>query len=238
MKYGSLKDYLIAYAIIFTFIVGLFLLMTNIENGVEQSIQITPTPTQKEIIVGAPIESVIPKPQIKATSTSETSPSPSPTLILISSPTPSPIPTPVFIISQPAPTPEPTQTSMPQPIKSVYTLEVVSPVPIKGLGREYLWRSQVKDEYNYIHIGLIVRLDGEPVKDQEVEIEATDPSQSQTLNGTGDVYPVYVNGVKVVTPFYPFNYEFRSGGDHQITFSTHGIRTTVNFLNVAEDTRP
>lgn len=234
MKYGSMRNHLIAYAIFCTFVLGSMFLLIRLERDSIQPTQITPTPTQKEIIVGAPVESVIPKPQIKATSTLETSPTP----ILIPTSTPSPIPTPVFIINQPAPTPEPTSTSMPQPIKDVYTLEVVSPIPIKGLGREYLWRPQVKDEYNYVYIGLIVRLDGEPVKDREVEIEATDSSQNKTLNGTGNVYPVYVNGAKVIIPYYPFNYEFRSGGDHQITFSTHGIKATVNFPNVAEDTRP
>ncbi len=132
----------------------------------------------------------------------------------------------------PAPEPDP----LPIQQQSKASLEIVSPIPTKGLGRTYKASSQVIDELNYIYIGLIVRNDaGEPVKDVVVNVTATDGTQNKTLNGTGNVYPRYEGDSKIITPYYPFNYEFKTGGDHTITFTALGMVKSVTLTVAASD---
>lgn len=123
-----------------------------------------------------------------------------------------------------------------QPV-SMKSITIISPIAIKGLGRTYLSRPEIKDEFNYIEIGLIVRDEnGNPVKNAEVVITATDSSQNKTIDVTGDVTPRYENGVKIKTHYYHFSYAFKTPGEHSITFTAEGLSEVVTF-NVAEDTR-
>jgi hypothetical protein len=123
------------------------------------------------------------------------------------------------------------------------SIEIISPIPGKGLGDRrfskdapYTAQLVVVDESNYIDIGLIVRNDaGEPIKDAVVTITATDETQNKTLNGTGNIYPRYEGEIRIMTPFYPFYYEFRTVGDHTITFSVNGMTDSVTLTVVAPD---
>ena len=124
------------------------------------------------------------------------------------------------------------QSTSTQPIEvtqpSMKSLTIISPIPGKGLGREYIAGSQVIGEENYIELGLIVKDDaGNPIKDIIVEIEATDSTQNKTLNGTGTVKKIYDGEVPTLTPYYPFHYEFKTAGDHVITFKADGLIESV-----------
>ena len=124
-----------------------------------------------------------------------------------------------------------------QPI-SMKSITVISPIRGKGLERTYLSRSNIKDEFNYIELGLIVRNDaGKPVDNTTVTVTATDSSQNKTINGTGDVTPIYEDGVKIKMPYYHFSYQFKMPGEHIITFTADGLTQVVNLI-IAEDTRP
>lgn len=108
------------------------------------------------------------------------------------------------------------------------TIKIISPIPGKGLGREYKASSQVVDESNYIELGLVVRSDaGQSRNDLQVVITATDSSQNKTLNGTGNETKIYNNGVAEVVSYYPFHYEFKTAGQHTITFSADGLTDHV-----------
>lgn len=111
------------------------------------------------------------------------------------------------------------------------TLEIFSPIPSKGLGREYKASPEVVDESNYIELGLIVRDEnGNILKDRTVEVEATDSTQDKTINESGNYSP------RINPPaggnFYPFHYEFRTSGNHLISFTCDGVTENVS-LSVA-----
>lgn len=140
----------------------------------------------------------------------------------------------------PAPTspqPEPTVQPLPeQPKPSMSEIKIISPIPVKGLGRSYTAQPQVVDESNYIDIGILVKNDdGSVNKDATVTITATDESQNKTLKGTGNLYTYYVDGNKRQDYYYPFHYEFRSVGDHTITFSANGMTESVTLTVTAPD---
>ena len=118
------------------------------------------------------------------------------------------------------------------------SITIISPIPSKGLGRVYLSRSAFLDEQNAVELGLIVRNDGGvAVRDAVVEVTATDSSQNRTYNGnTGTITPIYTNGTKSVVPYYHFTYNFRTPGEHTITFAALGLTQSV-VLTAAEDTR-
>lgn len=160
-------------------------------------------------------------------------------------PEPDPVYIPIYIMQQaiipessPQPTPEPEPILAPKPMTQ-YTLEVISPIPIKGLNREYSARQQIMDEQNYVELGLLIKdSNGEYMKDVEVVIEATNADQNKTLNSTGNVTKIYINGQKKVVPYYPFSYEFKTPGMHTIKFSAMQKSETITFNNVPEDIRP
>lgn len=151
------------------------------------------------------------------------------------------IPVPVYeYIQQPLPItqiPEiinqPNTNQMPQQ----KTLEIISPMSNKGLGRTYLARDEVLDEANYIELGLVIYDEGETYYDNLlVEVEATDESFNKTMNGTGNICKIYPNGAEKTVPYYPFSYEFKTAGEHTITFK-YGELTQSVVLQVGEDTR-
>lgn len=122
--------------------------------------------------------------------------------------------------------------------KSMKSITIFNPYSNKGTGREYSARSQVKDEQNYIILGLIVRDDsGNEIKNVPVTITATDASQNKTLNGTGDIRKIYIDGIPKTVPYYEFYYEFKTPGDHTITFTAEELTTQIT-LSVSEDNRP
>ena len=185
--------------------------------------EFTPKTTQGATPIVIPTQTP-PQPQIPTTPTESTQPTPIPP-----PPTPQIIYVPIYI-TQPAPDPLPNE---PQPIMTT-TIEIVSPTPGKGLGRTYTAQPQIIDETNYIELGLIVRENGEPTGNAVVTITATDESQNKILNGTGITYPRYENGVRLVTLFYQFHYEFKTVGDHTITFSVPGADLQSVTLTVTE----
>lgn len=123
---------------------------------------------------------------------------------------------------------ETAQTNNQTTQKNMYTLEVISPINNKGLGREYVAAPEIVDESNYIEIGLLVKDEsGAYLKTPTVEVIATDSFQNRTMAGTGNVTPIYPDGNKQVVSYYPFHYEFKTAGEHTITFKCEGIETAV-----------
>jgi len=117
------------------------------------------------------------------------------------------------------------------------TIEIISPIPSKGLGREYLARPQVKDEMNYIELGLVVFDEKGKSKDNlEVVVETTDKEQDVTMECTGNMTNIAVEGVIKKVYYYPFHYEFRNVGENKIKFTCAGKVDEVK-LNAPEDTR-
>ena len=107
-------------------------------------------------------------------------------------------------------------------------LQIISPMSNKGLGREYVASESVQNEYNYIEIGLVVYDSaGEPDRNTEVIVEVTDQTQNKTMSSTGTVGRIYENGVKKEVFYYPFTYEFKTAGEHTITFKANGMTESV-----------
>lgn len=148
---------------------------------------------------------------------------------------PQPAAVPVYIIQQPTiMTQEPTPAPESQPAAAApsYTMEIISPMPAHGLGRHYVANdyaynpdgslkqgTEPKDE-NSIDIGVVVYdQNGQPQQDITITITATDKGQNKTLSGTGNVTKIYPNGEPQTVHYYPFHYDFRSVGDHTITFT-------------------
>lgn len=134
-----------------------------------------------------------------------------------------------------------------QTIKKMTTIEIINPADGKGLGRNYVaydWdefnKPGVADserpvgfkfptEENYIYIGAVCKDEsGSPVRDAQVQIVATDTTQNKTLNGSGSTTDVLDNlGQKSKVIFYPFTYQFKTSGDHTITFTCNGVSQAV-----------
>jgi len=148
-----------------------------------------------------------------------------PITIIISTPTPTPTST---------PTPIPTLTPTPTPvIISMESLKIISPIPSKGLGRTYVASPEVINDSNYIELGLVVRNNnGESIKNVLVVIESTDASQNKNLEGTGNITTIYNNGIPETVYYYPYHYEFKTSGVHEITFKSNGMieMVSVNVL--------
>lgn len=133
----------------------------------------------------------------------------------------------------PSPMPEssPKEEVVPTTPVSKARLEIVSPLPGKGLGREYLAAPEVVDESNYIELGAILYgEDGEPVSDQEVRVSVTGEGilVAKRMKGTGNVMNTYKDGQRITVPVYPYHYEFKTAGDHEIVFETlDGLSASV-----------
>ena len=85
------------------------------------------------------------------------------------------------------------------------------------------------DETNYISLGLVIKDDvGKIINNDNVVITTTDSRQNKTIAGTGDVTSMYEDGVKIKTPYYPFNYYFMTPGEHTIKFFVNGMTESVN----------
>ncbi len=169
-----------------------------------------------------------------------------------------PAPTPAPVLN-PAPQPTPTVPTTPQPTPapvpiSKANIEIFSPTPGKGLGRQYKANnyqinpdgtlaqgSATPDDSNSIVLGLIARNDnGDAVIKYDVTIEATDPPNPDCFScrrfikgtgtdqtGIGAVTKIYKDGVPETVSYYPFLYEFKTSGQHTITFSANGFSKSV-----------
>lgn len=157
---------------------------------------------------------------------------------------------PVSEPSEPAPIPPPpsdpaSSTSNEVPVSEAYTIEIVSPISLKGLGREYFAISEEAathlanndpgswiDESNYIYLGAVIRdaNNEEILKTPTVTVTATDAAQNKTLVGTGNYSPMLwkENKTYFAGYYYPFNYEFYTPGTHTITFSSNGATASVS----------
>ena len=195
----------------------------------------TPTPTPTPEITDAPTNKIIPDPIVRPIANIPT--------VHASIPSPTPIipnqiinnvttnvyedPDPIVIVTSTA-TPTPTPTPIPVKI-SMESLKIISPIPSKGLGREYHSSPEVVDDSNYIEIGLVVRnSNGESIKDAQVTVESPDPSQNKTMDGTGNIVKIYNSGIPEMVYYYPYHYEFRSSGVHEITFKCNGMNEMVS----------
>lgn len=226
---------LIVLEIVAASVLGGWLILFQNPTEPPKAPDLAPQTTQVAIPIVIPTQSP-PQPQVLAVQTENT---PIPTTEPTPTPAPnSPPPQTIYIpiyITQPTPEPTPLPT---QPQQSMSSIEIISPVGSKGIvaGRTYTAQPEVIDETNYVYLGLIVLDDaGNPDKNVEVTITATDETQNKTLNGTGNVYPRYENEVRIITPFYPFHYEFHTVGDHTITFSANDMTKSVTFTVVAPD---
>ncbi len=133
--------------------------------------------------------------------------------------------------STPAPTSAPVETQTPTAPVSLAHIEIVSPFPSKGLGREYKASPEIIDERNYIELGAIVYGDdGKPMDNTIVFITATDQAQNKTEKGTGDVMNIWVNGDRRQVPVYSFHYEFKTPGDHKVVFTANGMFQEVTLI--------
>lgn len=98
-------------------------------------------------------------------------------------------------------------------------IEIINPINGKGLNKKHIASDIIEDDSNYIEIGAVVRDDNnETVKDVVVSVETSDETQNKTMTGTGNVYPIRTDNKRIITPYYPFHYEFREKGKHTITF--------------------
>jgi len=137
-------------------------------------------------------------------------------------------------INVPIPEEEPAQAPEPE---LVTTLEVINTNQGQGLGREYLARPVAFDEKNYIEIGLVVRINDEDKNDQTVTITTPDSNQDKEMTSTGNVKKMIYNGAQRVVSYYPFHYEFKTPGTHEINFFSNGVYLKLT-LEAPEDTRP
>ena len=189
---------------------------------------VEPPQMPREVEVSVTIQDPIPV-EVTTQPAQEPQPAPEPKIIYVPQPTPAPPPV-IVTVPEPAPAqaePEPE----PEPVietTNMTTLEIFSPIPKKGLGREYTAQPEIVDESNYIELGLILRNEsGENIKDMEVVITGTDSQFNKTLNGAGNMGKVYKNGVPESIHYYPFHYEFKTVGDHTITFTADGQEESV-----------
>ena len=118
-------------------------------------------------------------------------------------------------------------------------LKIINPIDGKGVfeGRQYLSRSEVKDEANYVELALVItKENGEINKLAEVEVKATDERQNKQMNGAGTIFKTFENGKKKEIYCYPFHYEFKTPGKHTIEFSAVGQKIE-KVIDVVEDER-
>jgi hypothetical protein len=122
---------------------------------------------------------------------------------------------------------EPTVEPIIESQKTMKTITIISPYSDKGLGREYIASPEVKDESNYIELGLLVKEGEKFIRDAIVEVTATDSTQNKTFDGTGSMTKIYIEGSKKFVPYYNFHYEFKTSGKHEITFECDGKKESV-----------
>lgn len=97
----------------------------------------------------------------------------------------------------------------------VGTMYSVAPDSVKSAG-------EATETMQVATLGAIVYdADGNNDKTSAVEVQTDDATQDKTINGTGNM-----NGNSGLY-YYPFNYLFRTVGDHTITFTVNGVSQSV-----------
>lgn|SRR3990167_2603192 len=146
------------------------------------------------------------------------------------------------VIEPPSPTESVPTVVLPTPVKqeeivilssqehkNMAEIKIISPSPGKGLGRTYKADPNAIDD-NYIYLGLTFRNNTEGydyTRDAVVTVTATDSTQNKVLNGTGNTMNIYKDGTKIPTWYYPFHYEFKTPGEHTITFTVNDLSESV-----------
>ena len=110
-------------------------------------------------------------------------------------------------------------------------IDIINPLAGKGSNVPHSTSpafDQSGNPKNEMDIGAVLYADdgnatGHPI----MTITATDATQNKTIDGTGNVTPIYVNGQKNVVPVYSFHYEFKTAGEHVITFSANGVSQSI-----------
>lgn len=144
---------------------------------------------------------------------------------IASQPVPS-VPEPTQIINQP------TQTIMtPTPIASASVSQAhieIHPIQRNGLSKEYKANPEPTEKENFIVLGAVVYdANGNVDRDAVVTITTSDATQNKVKNGTGDVVTIYPKDEKLQVLGYKFNYDFKTPGNHTITFSANGLSKEV-----------
>ena len=134
------------------------------------------------------------------------------------------------IPTAPSPSPVENGVGIAEPVSQA-RIDIINPLAGKGSNVPHS-TSPAFDERgnpkNEMYIGAVLYSDdGEATGHPIMTVTATDASQNKTINGTGGVTPIYVNGQKRVVSFYSFSYEFKTVGEHVITFSANGISQSV-----------
>lgn len=139
-----------------------------------------------------------------------------------------PTPEPTQVINQPTQitmTPTPTQIAS-APVSQA-RIEIY-PIQRNGLSKEYKASPEPTEKENFIVLGAIVYdVNGNVDRDAVVTITTSDATQDKVKNGTGDVITIYPNEEKLQVLGYKFNYDFKTPGDHTITFSANGLSKSV-----------
>ena len=143
--------------------------------------------------------------------------------------------------------PETTQTPLPSNTEVIMSsISIMSPHaptgvgprpdPITGADRGYVSKPELADpnyqfqagssydESNYIVVGAVVRdTEGKSINTATVVITTGDPTQTQTMTSTGNTKKI---GEETVY-YYPFEYFFKTAGQHTITFTANGMTETL-----------
>ena len=144
----------------------------------------------------------------------------------------------ISFISSAVPEVVPTQaqsvvaSSMQMPTKISQAHIEIHPIQRNGLNKEYIANPDTTDNNNFnghfIVLGAVVYdANGNVDRDAVMTITTSDATQNKVKNGTGDVITIYPNDEKLQVLGYKFNYDFKTPGDHTITFSANGLSKDV-----------
>lgn len=102
-------------------------------------------------------------------------------------------------------------------------IEIISTNPKTPLdGNYFSYQSALasSNPSNYIEIGAVLYNDeGENIRDAEMAITTSDPEQGKVKNGTSTFHQKkFVYGIR---------YDFKTAGEHTITFSANGITESI-----------
>lgn len=143
----------------------------------------------------------------------------------------------------PAPAPTPMAAGAPVPASQA-RIEIISPTKLNGyIANDYKLNpngslaegSVSPDASNSVVIKVLVYDDAGNINGTE-NVSVTVDGNTKVLNGTGDVATIYKGTNRLVVPAYVYNYEFRTAGDHTITFTTGtGLSQSITLTAVASE---
>lgn len=115
------------------------------------------------------------------------------------------------------------------------TIEIIDPIENKGRNRKFIVDADPHNDDSFVYLGAVVRDEnGSALRNATVNITATDETQNKIIESTGNQKKAVIDGAKVILPFYPYTYQFRTAGKHTITFECEGVTELVELS--AEDT--